>query len=253
MIRPVALTLGMLVVTGSCMACSRVPIAAAPGETGRRPRSLPLAELRVPADRPGRAFAVVLTGDGPTGGRARRLAQELRRGGTPAVVWHSLRYYWRPRTPDEAARDLDGVIRHYAREWGRDRVVLVGYSMGADVLPFLVNRLPADTRARVAGLALAGMAADAVFEFRLEQWWGPSTAPRHPVLPELRRLMGGVPVTCLWGAGDRLAACTRLEGTPVRVVELRGGHHFKGDFGRLAAEVRAVAARAEAEGVPGPP
>ncbi|HWK90040.1 MAG TPA: AcvB/VirJ family lysyl-phosphatidylglycerol hydrolase, partial [Longimicrobium sp.] len=122
-----------------------------------------------------------------------------------------------------------------------------------DVLPFLVNRLPADTRARVGGLALLALAADAVFEFRLEQWWGPSHAPRHPVLPEVRRLMDRVPVTCAWGQGDELAACPRLAGTAVRVVALRGGHHFRKDFARLAEEVKAVALRAEAEAVKAAP
>ena len=42
------------------------------------------------------------------------------------------------------AGDLARIIRHYLQAWNKKRVVLIGYSLGADVLPFLANRLPED-------------------------------------------------------------------------------------------------------------
>ena len=41
------------------------------------------------------------------------------------------------------------MIRYYLAHLDKKRVLLIGYSQGADVLPFAVNRLPAATRARV--------------------------------------------------------------------------------------------------------
>ncbi|HEX8395516.1 MAG TPA: AcvB/VirJ family lysyl-phosphatidylglycerol hydrolase [Longimicrobium sp.] len=223
---------------GLAAACSRVRIPPSPG-VATRARSLPLRELPVPGDT-GRVFAIVLTGDGPTGGLGKRIGRELQGEGIPSVVWHSLRYYWRPKTPDQAARDLDLAIRHYARRWGRDRVLLVGYSMGADVLPFQINRLPPETRARIAGVALIALAHDAVFEFRVEQWWGTSGAPSRATRPEIERL-GDLRVLCIWGEGDDKAACPRMRTAPMQEVRLRGGHHFKGDEKRLMAVLRALA------------
>lgn len=228
-------------------ACSHVRIPETPGVEDGRMRSLPLREL--PADGAGRAFAVVLTGDGPTGGTGKRVAADLAAHGVPAVVWQSLRYYWTPRTPEEAARDLDRVIRHYAGRWGKDRVVLVGYSMGADVLPFLVNRLPPETRARVGGVALLALAHDAVFEFRFRQWWGTTDAPRRATRPEVERL-ADLSVVCVWGRGDDKAACPAMGTAPMRIVELGGGHHFKGDRPRLLRVVRELARQVSAP--PGP-
>ena len=237
-------TLALLAAAGSCTACSRVRIPVVPGVEEGRTQALPLRPFPAAAGAEGRVFAVVLTGDGVTGGTGKKVARDLARAGVPAVVWHSLRYYWRPRTPEEAARDLDAVVRHYARAWGRDRVVLVGFSMGADVLPFLVNRLPPETRARVGGVALLGLAHDAVFEFRVEQWWGTSSAPRRATRPEVERL-AGLPVVCVWGRGDEKAACPAMATAPLRVVALRGGHHFDGDEARLLRVVRELAREAE--------
>lgn len=235
--------LAVAAAAGMAAACSRVRI---PPQTGvsARARSLPLAELPV-ADDTGRVFAIVITGDGPTGGLGRRIGRELQARRVPSAVWHSLRYFWRRKTPEQTARDLDLAIRHYGGRWGRERVLLVGYSMGADVLPFAINRLPPDTRARIAGVALIAMAHDAVFEFRLEQWWGTSGAPSRATRPEVERL-GDLRVLCIWAEGDDKAACPRMRTAPMREVRLRGGHHFKGDEERLMAVLRALAREAEA-------
>ncbi|MBD0321574.1 MAG: hypothetical protein ICV87_14655 [Gemmatimonadetes bacterium] len=222
--------------------CGRVTLpAAAP----RPARTLPLRTLPV-ADS-GRSMVVVLTGDGPFAGLANRLADDVHAAGIPAVVWHSTSYYWTPRTPDEAARDLDLVIRHFGERWGRERVLVVGYSMGADVAPFLINRLPADTRARLGAAALVAMAHDAVFEFRVEQWWTTSSAPSRAVRPEVEKLRG-LRVLCVHGRGDDKGACPEMATSGAEVVELRGGHHFRGDYPRLSRLVVELARSVERGG-----
>lgn len=244
MIRIVTLMV-FLLAAGSCTGCSRVRIPETPGVENGRTHSLPLRALPAAEGGTRGAFAIVLTGDGPSGGTGKRVAADLAAHGTPAVIWHSLPYYWSPKTPEQAARDLDAVIRHYGAQWGREKVVLVGFSMGADVLPFLINRLPVDTRARIGGVALLGMAHDAVFEFRIEQWWGTSSAPRFATRPEVEKL-GDLPVLCVWGRGDELAACPKMGTAPVTVIGLRGGHHFSGDRPRLLRVVRELVDRANA-------
>src|SRR5207237_1436566 len=94
--------------------------------------------------------------------------------GIPVAGFDSLRYFWSARTPDGLAADLDRVIRYYAARWRRSEVVLIGYSQGADVLPFAINRLPAATRARVRSTALLGPGQKASFEFHVTNWIGPS-------------------------------------------------------------------------------
>jgi len=238
-----AIATGVLAVLGSCAACGGVRIPVTPGAEEGRMHALPLRPLPAAEGSAGRAFAIVLTGDGPAGGLGKAVARDLSNAGVPSVIWHSLRYYWTPKTPEQGARDLDAVIRHYAGAWGRERVVLVGYSMGADVMPFLINRLPRETRERIGGVALLALAHDAVFEFRVEQWWGTSGAPRRATRPEVERL-ADLPVICVWGRGDDKAACPRFGTAPVRIVELGGGHHFEGDQPRLLRVVRDLALQA---------
>jgi len=219
--------------------CARV---ALPNPAPHGPRTLPLREL--PPTAPGRSMVVILSGDSPFAELGNRLADDLRAAGIPAVVWHSTSYYWTPRTPEEAAGDLDLVIRHFGERWRRERVLVVGYSMGADVAPFLLNRLPRETRGRVDGVALLALAHDAVFEFRVRQWWTRSSAPSRAVRPELEKLRD-LRVLCIHGQGDENGACPDMATSGATVVELRGGHHFRGDYPRLRSIVLDLARSVE--------
>jgi type IV secretory pathway VirJ component len=177
-------------------------------------------------------LAVILTGDGGWAEFDKGVAESLARQGVPAVGWSSLRYYWTPRTPESAAADLDRVLRHYLGAWRKSRALLVGYSFGADVLPFLASRLPAETGSRLAGVVLVGPSQRASFAFHLSSWLGGGGDPAFPVHRELRRLTG-LAVTCVREDDDNESPCAADPSAPVHVVALPGGHHFGGDYARL--------------------
>jgi type IV secretory pathway VirJ component len=176
-------------------------------------------------------MAVILTGDGGWADIDKSLAAGMAAAGVPAVGWSSLRYYWTPRTPEAAAHDLARIIEHYSAAWRKERVVLVGYSFGADVTPFLVNRLPAPALARIRSVNLLGLSDTAAFEFHVASWLGGGGDQRHPTVPEVGRLR--VPVTCVHGTDEKDSACLDLKGAGVRVVPLGSGHHFGGHYERL--------------------
>lgn len=212
------------------------------GEGAPGVEDLPLIVVPAAGEPRGELMAVVLSGDGGWVGVNRVVARALAEQGIPVVGWNSLRYYRQPRTPQEAAEDLQRVIDSYGAAWGKRRVLLVGYSFGADALPFLVNRLPAETRARVAGIAFVALGRDAAFEFHLTDWVRRETTAYHTV-PEVRRL-GWVPMLCVYGAGDKetRVACPLLRDTGARIVLLPGGHRFNERYRRVARFVVEFAA-----------
>lgn len=118
-------------------------------------RDLPLVEMVPPAVN-GNTFAVIISGDGGWASIDRELGKALVTQGVPVVGLNSLQYFWTRRTPDGAAKDLERILRYYLAAWHRDQVLLIGYSRGADVLPFMAHRLPDDLRARVRIVAIMG-------------------------------------------------------------------------------------------------
>jgi type IV secretory pathway VirJ component len=164
----------------------------------------------------------------------------LAAAGMPVVGWNSLQYYWRPRSPEAAAADLARIVRHYFAQWHEQRVVLIGYSFGADVLPFLVNRLPADLRSKVALVTLLGPSREATFEFHVAEWLGSGGADGRPTLPEVSRIHD-LPLLGVYGEQESDSLCRDLPPGLARLLPTSGAHHFGGDYDKLAKAVLAAA------------
>ena len=111
------------------------------------------------------------------------------------------------------------------------RVILVGYSFGADVLPFLVNRLPPALLPDVRSVALLGLSDTADFEFHVTDWIGHGRASRYRTVPEAERLT--VHVLCVRGADESDSACRALKGPHITSLEVGHGHHFSGNYAQV--------------------
>ncbi len=202
---------------------------------------LPLIEL--PAAQPDGRMAIVLSGDGGWRDIDKSVAEALQAQGVSVVGWDCLRYFWHAKTPEEVADALAAVMRSYGARWHARQIALVGYSFGADVLPFAFNRLPHELRTQVTLMSLLGFAKAADFEIRLTGWLGaPPSAAALPVAPEMARTPPAL-VQCFYGAEEDDTACPDLAGTGAEVIRTTGGHHFDGDYAALARRIVAGLAR----------
>lgn len=205
---------------------------AAPRVSAPAVADLSLVEIPATGTRVSDTLAVFLSGDGGWAELDKAVAAGLAAEGIPVVGWSSLDYYWSPRTPEGASADLARILEHYVAAWKRSRVIVVGYSFGADVAPFLVNRLDDRVRSRVASAVLLAPSDHASFEFHLSDWIGGRADTRYP----LRSAMDALTVTtvCVAPADEPATAC----GTPnprVSRATAPAGHHFGGDYNRLTA------------------
>lgn len=197
--------------------------------------NLPLIEL--PVSHPSRLMAVVLSGDGGWRDLDKTIAEDLQRQGIPVVGVDSLRYFWSKKTPEQTAMDLSNVIEAYRAKWHSNDVALIGYSFGADVLPFAYDRLPREARSHVALLALLGFAKSADFEIRVGGWLGlPSSSEALPVLPATEKIPTHL-MQCFYGQDEDDSACPDLAKRGVEVIRTAGGHHFNGDYAALERDI----------------
>jgi type IV secretory pathway VirJ component len=200
------------------------------GSTGAAALGLPLVE--VPATGASDTFVIFISGDGGWASIDRSISRVLADRGMPVVGLNALDYFWTRRTPEKASSDLQRIIEHYATTWQRGRVILIGYSRGADVLPAMVNRLPAGALGRIRLIALLGPSPKVQFEFHMSDWLRES-ATGVPVRPELDKITQQ-PVLCIWGQDDKDSLCPHLSAPNVSNLPLKGAHHFDGGYERLA-------------------
>jgi type IV secretory pathway VirJ component len=214
----------------------RAAASATPGaEAASAIAQLPLIER--PAERPtSDVFAIFLTGDGGWAALDRGITAELNARGVSVVGLNSRAYLSTRRTPDELARDLEAIVSHYERAWRKSDFILIGFSRGADLLPFGVSRFATGLRSRVRLVAMLGLGRIADFEFRLMDLI--HFEPRDTsilVAPELEKLRG---MNLLFVRGDEEEGAIGRELNPNlgRIVTLDGDHHLGRDYvllGRL--------------------
>ena len=210
-----------------------------PSEQSAVPDSLKdLPLVVVPAgDSTRDVMGVHLTGDGGWGVTDKGLSASLAEQGVPVVGLNCLKYFWSKKTPDQAAGDLARVLRHYMQAWHKERAILIGYSFGADVLPFLANRLPADLSGNVPLVALLGPSPNADFDFHLTDWLGSHRRKdSYPVLPEVQR-MTTPRILCFYGESDKDAICKELDPSRVTSIEMSGGHRVGKKFEGIAQDI----------------
>lgn len=226
------------------------PVAAVPGQApaampaaaGDTIGDLPLTVL-APRGEPGDAMVMMVTGDGGWAALDRTVGDSMAAHGLPVVGLNAHHYFSTQRTPDGASRDLERVLRHYLALWGRDRVVLIGYSRGAETLPFMISRLPPDLLARVAVIALIGPAPNANFKFHLVDLFEDKHRKDDLMtVPEIEKLRGRE-VLCFYGKDEKESACRALPAGVATVVELPGGHHFGGSYAEIANRILAAASQ----------
>ncbi len=200
--------------------------------------SKPLPLIDVPAKTAGehKLFAVMISGDGGWAKIDKEISEELSASGIPVVGLNSLQYFWTKRDPDTLARDVASVVEQYASRWNARGVVLIGYSRGADVLPFAVSRFSEPVRKRVALVALLSPSKSATFEFKMADWFKDrSGIPTRPEIDKLR----GTKTICVYGTDDPDTVCTDVDVHIARPIALSGSHHFDRDYAALAKIITA--------------
>lgn len=209
--------------------------------------------VRAPADN-GDVLTVLYSGDGGWADLDKQLGDAFAARGIPVIGVNAFKYFWRDRSPDVAARQLDSLVTEYLDKLHKRRVWLVGFSFGADVLPSLIDRLGPAVRSRITQLVLLSPSRDITFEIQFEGYmmaqgrfkaFVKTTSEKfnkvqhYPALPPVVALEHRFPVVCYYGQDDADDSLCTEHGLPawVTVHGKPGGHHFAGGYQPLAAQM----------------
>jgi type IV secretory pathway VirJ component len=213
----------------------------------------PAAGVAAPAG-DGNVLTILYSGDGGWADLDKQLGTVFAARGIPVIGVNSFKYFWRARTPEVAAAQLDALITGSLAKWHKQRVWLVGFSFGADVLPTLIDKLSPANRARITQLVLLSPSRSATFEIQFEGYMMAqgrfkafvktlsekfNKVPEYPPLPPLAKLGDVFPVACYYGLDDKDDTLCTEAGLPswVEVHGLPGGHHFDEGYQALAGQM----------------
>lgn len=193
--------------------------------------NLPAVDL--PAKGKPRAVAILISGDGGWRDIDKSIGDWLSTQNVHVVGLDSLHYFWSKRTPEELSTDMTALIKD-ADPTGQLPVMLIGYSFGADVIPFAWPLLPKPLQDRTKVLALMAPSQSTSFQVTVTGWLGIDDSG-YDIAPAIAKLPTDR-VLCLYGEDDDESSCTDPLLKNVKVVKTVGGHHFDGDYTSLAKQ-----------------
>ncbi|WFB35169.1 AcvB/VirJ family lysyl-phosphatidylglycerol hydrolase [Kiritimatiellota bacterium B12222] len=186
-----------------------------------------------------RRFVVLYSGDGGWAHLTSHLASALQTANLPVVGIDCMRYFWGGKTAAKTGHDLGRIVDHFSKVWDCDEVVLVGYSMGADVLPGAIGFLDSGVRERIRHISLIGMSQAADYTFRFSGWLGFAPHPQKGaelLLPLIEKL-SPLPVFSVCGEKEVDSLCQDIDPAISEKLILPGGHHFGGEYTQLTEEI----------------
>lgn len=190
----------------------------------------------------GRPLVFYIGGDGGWNPFSQALCFSLTKAGYPVVALDARLYFWKKQSPEQSTADISAWIRHFAGAWRTQRIWLVGYSFGADVLPFVLNRMDPALRAQVGKMSLVAPSPSTDFEVKLAGMLGFGSTGKYDVHRELMQVPN-LPVQVIVSSDEKEDTSWRSAAGKVPVHIFPGGHHFEGNTGALAKQIIVQAAR----------
>jgi len=182
--------------------------------------------------------ALLISGDGGWYGFEQSIADYFAKLDIPTVGLDSRKYFWNRRTPEETASDLAKALNFYCNKWGRGKFILVGYSLGAEIVPFIFNRLPEDMKHSVLSAVLLSPESNTDFEVHITNMLGMGSRQNtYDVLKEINA-MPELPTLIIIGEGEKNTVPSLLKGTAVKVRLIPGDHHYKSNISLIIQTMR---------------
>ncbi|WP_373330763.1 AcvB/VirJ family lysyl-phosphatidylglycerol hydrolase [Salmonirosea aquatica] len=178
-----------------------------------------------------------ISGDGGWIEFDQKLSETLSRRGMPVVGLDARKYFWKEKTPAQTTAELSAAIAQYMKRWNKKTFVLLGFSFGASIVPFVATRLAPDLQKSLRVVIALSPDERTDFEVHLADMLNLGNNKGHyNVLAEMTRIKDSG-LVCLFGHDEDNAVEAKLTQAGIRVAHLPGGHHYDDNYGALAEAI----------------
>jgi type IV secretory pathway VirJ component len=175
-------------------------------------------------------LAFVISGDGGWTSFDQSFAESLAEKGMPVVGLDSQKYFWNPKTPEETTMDIAKAVEHYMVQWKKKSFILIGYSFGACIVPFVANRLSENLKTVLKAVYSLSPDEKGDFEIHVADMLNLGvSSDRYNVLEEMKNVRPKQPI-CIFGNEEDEDLRNHFSSIDLKIILLPGNHHYKDDF-----------------------
>jgi type IV secretory pathway VirJ component len=171
-------------------------------------------------------LVLLLSGDGGWLDFEDQLSLQFSRAGFNTIGFNSRDYFWERKTPRQTADDLNMLLRIYINQYQPKKIILCGYSFGADVVPFIYNRLRPGLKNRITAIAMLSPFATTDFKIHTSDLLNiAKDNRRYKVKTEIDRVK--IPIYCFYGRDEEPRAQEGIVKPNFYLNLIAGDHHYE--------------------------
>jgi type IV secretory pathway VirJ component len=167
-----------------------------------------------------------ITGDGGMVRFDLKMMREYQNNGFSCIGLSSLKYFITGKTPEKITQDIIPVIERYSKEWNKETIMLVGFSFGAEIIPFLYNRLPPEMLKKVKLVVLLTPAKTSQFRIRLRDMIGMDKKKEPYNVVEETAKIKSASVLAIYGQKETPSLEQSDKQPNLKIELIKGGHGF---------------------------
>jgi len=176
-----------------------------------------------------------ISGDAGFNTFSKSLGKDLHTFGYDVFALDTKAYFWNQKTPEQTSADIENYINKQLKGRKNQKVIIVGYSFGADVTSFVYNRFDENLKNKVQKVFIIGPSKSNDFKIHLREYFGQEIKGSLPVIPEINK-MKNVPLMLVLSDFEfaNFPYKNITLGTNYQMQHLAGDHHYGGNTKMLA-------------------
>lgn len=191
---------------------------------------LPLKEWNSAVDKP---FVFYISGDGGYTSFSENICTAINNAGYKVTSLNSKSYFDDQKTPQQTTSDIVSYLNDQFNKKKDQQFILIGYSFGADITPFVVNLFPDSIKKKLISVVLLSPSTSTDFETHVWDKLGGKKQRSMDVVAEVNKL-GTIRTAIILGNDD--------DDFPINSIKLKnyshellpGGHHYEGNTDEVA-------------------
>ncbi|MGC4034706.1 MAG: AcvB/VirJ family lysyl-phosphatidylglycerol hydrolase [Chitinophagaceae bacterium] len=168
-----------------------------------------------------------ISGDGGWNKFSTVFVQNFTSKGYEVVGLNAREYFWEKKTAAQTSKDMSSIIADHMKPKKNKSFVLIGYSFGADVMPFAIANADAGVMNELKYVVLMSPSSKTDFEVHVSELLGIGSSSGESVVAEMNKV--SKPILFISGEKENDFPLNELKIKNYKSEKIPGGHHYDGD------------------------
>jgi type IV secretory pathway VirJ component len=176
-----------------------------------------------------------ISGDSGFNTFSKNFGKNLHAFGYDVFALNTESYFWNKKTPEQTSADIEKYINQQLTGRQNQKVILIGFSFGADVTPFVYNRFSDSLKNNIEKVFIIGPSKSNDFKIHLGEYFGQEIKGSLQVIPEINQ-MKNVPVMVILSDFEFAHFPYKdIKLANYKMKYIAGDHHYGGNTKMLAS------------------